>query len=132
MDLLKLYKYADNKGIDIYDFSMEELKSISTKNNCIGIDKTKLNKQEEKVCLAHEIGHCETGSFYNSQMQFDIRRKHEYKANRWAVHTLLPIDDFKLAMKKGNIEVWQLAECFGVTEEFVKLAHYVYTCEGLL
>ena len=78
MTLDELYVYAQAKRIDVDDFPMRELKSASFPENWITMDSRKLKtKAEEKVILAHEVGHCETGSFYNIHSSFDVRGKHE-------------------------------------------------------
>ena len=35
--------------------------------------------------LAHELGHCCTGSFYNQWATADCRRRHENVADKWAI-----------------------------------------------
>lgn len=77
------------------------------------------------TCTAHEIGHCETGAFY-TEKSLELRCRMEYRANKWAIKKLMPKDEMLEAMKQGEIEVWQLAEYFGVTEELVKLALWIY------
>lgn len=39
---------------------------------------------------------------------------------------LAPKDEMVTAMKNGNTEIWQLAEYFGITEDMVKFAMWVY------
>lgn len=77
------------------------------------------------VCTAHEIGHCETGSFYTPK-SLELRERMEYRANKWAIKKLAPKDEMIKAMEKGNTEIWQLADFFGITEEMVKYAMWVY------
>ena len=64
--------------------------------------------------LAHELGHCETMSFY-TEHSLELRERMEYRANKWAIKKLAPKDEMITAMKDGNTEIWQLAEYFGVT-----------------
>lgn len=87
---------------------------------------------QERVHMAHELGHCITGSFYNVYTPYDVRAKHEYRADKWAVHELIPFEIFQRAIKAGNTEIWQLAEYFDVTEDFIRRTEYVYQCEGKL
>ena len=77
------------------------------------------------VCTAHEVGHCETGSFY-TEKSLELRCRMEYRANKWAIKKLAPKDEMEEAMKNGYIEIWQLAEYFGITEDMVKYALWVY------
>ncbi len=87
---------------------------------------------EEKVHLAHELGHCETGSFYNIYSSLDIREKQERRADGWAVLKLMPFCDFKNALSLGFTEIWELAEYFEVTEEFVLKAIKYYREKNFL
>ena len=50
----------------------------------------------------------------------------EYRANKWAIKKLAPKDEMEEAMKNGYTEIWQLAEYFGITEDMVKYALWVY------
>lgn len=77
---------------------------------------------EEKTHLAHEIGHCMKGAFYNAYSSLDVRQKHENRADKWAIEELIPLEDFKNAMAEGYTEIWELTEYFGVTETFMKKA----------
>lgn len=129
MELNKLYDIADKNNIDVDYFPMAECKSLSTRFGiAIDVDKLK-NPTEEKVCLAHELGHCIKGAFYNIYSAFDIRSKHEYTANKWAAHKLLPYNELENAFKLGYTEAWQIAELFNLTEDFVRTAINIYKNE---
>ena len=105
---------------------MQSLKSLSMPNH-IGIDRTKMeNDQELNTCLAHELGHCMTGSFYNIHSKFDLREKHEHKANKWTIQECIPFDELLFAFQTGITELWEVAEYFGVTEELIKKAYTLY------
>lgn len=77
------------------------------------------------VCTAHEVGHCETGSFY-TEKSLELRCRMENRANKWAIKKLIPKNEMEQAIIDGNEEVWQLAEYFGITEDMVKFAFWVY------
>ena len=81
---------------------------------------------DEKVKLAHELGHCETGAFYNRYAARDIRQKYENQANKWAYKKLVPQDELVEACLQGYREPWELAEYFGVTEDFLRGALKYY------
>lgn len=81
---------------------------------------------QERVHLAHELGHCETGSFYNVYSSLDVREKQEKRADRWAVSHLVPAEKFRRALSMGIVEVWELAEYFDVTEDFIRKAAQIY------
>ena len=58
----------------------------------------------------------------------DSRRRHENKADKWAVRHLVPVADLDDAVAEGCTELWELAERFGVTESFMRKAvcYYVH------
>lgn len=129
---LDLYRYAEAQDIDVDWFPLQHTPSFSVKmpngSCCIALDPWKLSTlAEETVCLAHELGHCETGSFYNPYTKFDVIRKHETRADKWAIRCLVPAEALDQAVANGCTELWQLAEHFGVTEEFMKKAVSYHT-----
>lgn len=131
-DLLYLYKYAEKHHIDVDWFSLPVTPSLSVKlpdNSCaIGIDPWKMETiAEETVCLAHELGHCETDSFYDPTTGLPVKQKCENRADRWAIQRLVPRREFFRAVESGCTEVWQLADYFNVTEEFMRKAMCYYT-----
>ncbi len=125
IDLISLYDYAESRDVDVYWFTMGLAESLSVRNadgSCaIAIDPWHLGTvAEEKSKLGHELGHCESGSFYNEFAALDVRQKHENRANRWAYKKLVPEDELKEAVRKGYQEPWELAEYFDVTEPFLR------------
>lgn len=133
MTLPQLYDYAAERGIDVDWYTMPEGRSFSVFltafDRCaIALDPWKFyDIAEEYTALGHEIGHCETGSFYNRWAACDIRRKHENRADKWAVEKLVPRDELDAAVAAGYTELWQLAEYFHVTEDFMRKAMCWYT-----
>ncbi len=81
---------------------------------------------EEAVTVAHEAGHIMTGSTHYVNSPYDLIRRHEYRANKWAIKKLVPKDELDLAVKRGLREIWELAEYFNVTEKFMELAVSYY------
>ena len=131
MTITELYDIAEQDGIDVYSFQMNECESMSLLQNgdCfIAIDPFKLHSEtDEKIKLAHELGHCETGAFYNEYAACDIREKHERRANIWAIKKLVPKDKLIKAIQSGFGENrWELSEYFGVTEDLMQFALYYY------
>ena len=103
--------------------------SLEANEKCyIGIDRKQLqNDADERTRLAHEIGHCITGSFYSRYTAVDSRQRHENRADKWAVRRLISADDLDNAVAEGHTELWDLADYFGVTEDFIKKAVCLYT-----
>jgi len=131
-DPLDLYKFAEQRGIDVDWVPLRRASSLSLPladgTCCIAVDPWKMNSiQYEKVCMAHELGHCETGSFYCEEAALDVRQKHEHQADRWAVMRLIPVDELDKAVGEGYTDIWSLAEYFGVTEGFMRKAVCWYT-----
>lgn len=126
-DVIDLYNYAESQGIGVFWFSMGRAESISYQapdGDCyIAMDPRHLyTLANEKTRLAHEIGHCATGSFYNRYATCDIREKHEHRADKWAIEATVPWDELHNAIAEGHTEPWDLADYFGVTEDFIKKA----------
>lgn len=133
MTLNELYNECENNNIDIDYFPMKEGKALAFPQGWIAIDVDKIeNTSEEMEVVAHELGHIETGSFYNIYSPLDIKAKHEYRAEKQAIKKLVPLDELKEAIKCGIIESWDLAEYFGVTDKFMKKVIYYYKNNMLL
>lgn len=124
-----LYAFADQLGIEVLSFPLSNCESISLEYNnnlYIGVDDKQLNSdKEERVHIAHELGHCVTGAFYNQYSPIDNRGKCEATADRWAIKKLINKDEFYSLIKSG-MEVWDLAEYFNVTEEYIRKAYHLY------
>ena len=119
-----LYQLAEDEDIDIYAFPLPLSGSVSTMDTngtCyIGIDPFALDTYaDETVRLAHELGHCMTGSFYNIYSSCDIRARHERKAKKWAIKKLVPKDELKDAVESGLTELWELSEYFDLPAAFM-------------
>lgn len=130
-DLNSLYSLAEQFGIDVDWFLMAKASSLSAPlpdgTCCIAMDPWKLDTVLDEIMrLAHELGHCIIGSFYNQYAALDLRQKHENRANKWAIEYLIPGRDLAYAVSLGHYEVWDLAEYFNVTEEFMRMAYCWY------
>lgn len=122
-----LYQIAERKNIPVIPFPLPESGSLCIQGDggeCyIGIDERFLETEsEKKVHLGHELGHCMTGSFYNRYAPCDIREKHEIRADKWAINRLIPLEDLEAAVAAGYTDIWELAEYFNVTEDFMRKA----------
>ena len=125
----ELHEIASKEDIEIIDIKGYNIDSMSIQTdsgNCyIGIDGRNMTESEEVVHKAHELGHCMTGSFYNRYSKFDLISKHERRADVWAIKKLVKEDELIDAFEHGIIEIWELAEYFDVTEEFmIKACQY--------
>lgn len=133
MNACDLYVLAEQKNIAVIETSLPETGSLSVMTDTgacyIGIDQSVMDGDAlELVHMAHELGHCETGSFYSIHTAVDCRQRHENKADKWAVKHLIPVEDLDAAVADGHTELWDLAQHFGVTEQFMQKAvcYYVH------
>lgn len=134
-ELIALYDLAEQSDVGVEGFPMPHTKSVSvlspeTGKTYIGMDYTQLRSEtQELIHLAHELGHCLSGAFYNRYSRLDIMAKHERTAWKWAVRELLPEDRLHEAVRAGNYEVWELAEYFNLPQPLVEWAICYY--EGI-
>ena len=126
----ELYAYAERQGYDTYwyKFNCKGLESLSimrlSDRKCfIAIDPQTIKSQaDELVKGLHEVGHCDTGAFYNEYAVCDVRQRHENRADKRAIQLCISAEDLDQAVADGYTEIWSLAEYFGVTEEFMRKA----------
>ncbi len=135
-ELKSLYRFAEKKNIPIIPFSLPETGSMALETEdgkyYIGMDMTVLETESrERTHLAHELGHCVTGSFYNRYAAIEYRQKHENRADRWAIRRLVSESALDAAVADGITECWDLAEHFGVSEDFIRKAVCLYTYGNL-
>ncbi len=131
METMTIYEIAANNKISVNFLPLPKSQAMSVcaaDGSChIAIDPNQLtNEADEKVKLCHELGHCITGSFYSIDNVLDLRGRHEYRANKWAIKQLVPIDDLLSALQRGITSLWELADYFGVTEWFMQKAYDYY------
>ena len=122
MKTTELYSIAARDGITVERFLLEKNNSVSVCMNSkqfVGLDGGG-SGADERVCLAHELGHCETMSFYNMYSPCDIRGKHERRADIWAIKKLIPRANYFWALRNGYDNIYLIADYFGVTPEFAK------------
>ena len=131
MELMALYRLAEQEDIPVDCFELRKREALSLMDgdgSChIAINPLSLTDSvDEKIKLAHELGHCMTGSFYNLHAALDVRKKHESRADKWAITKLVPRDELDAAVKAGYRDVWSLADYFGVTVDFMRKAICLY------
>lgn len=131
--VLSLYDHAQKQNIEVLQYPLPQTGSMSIMlddGSCyIGMDPIIQDGDiQERVHLGHELGHCVTGSFYNIYAAIDHRQRHENRADKWAIRYLIPVEDLDEAVAEGYTELWELADHFGVTEDFIKktVCYYVH------
>ena len=135
-ELSALYRHAEQLNIPVFHLPLPQTGSVSMMDEqgrcAIGLDLPhRRTRTERRVRLAHELGHCATGSFYNRWSPADVRRLHENRADKYAVRLLISPADLDEAVAEGFTEPWELAEHFGVDEAFLKKAVCLYTYGNL-
>lgn len=136
METVELYQEADDSGVPILIVDIPHTGSMciqTESGRCyIGMDYGILpDEAARRVHLAHELGHCKTGAFYNRWAAQDVRRKHENRADKWAIQRMIPEDALDDAVADGCTDIYSLADRFGVTEDFMKKAVCWYTYGNL-
>lgn len=132
MDMIRL---AQDHGITVEYCNLPKNKSISVQDDggdFILMDYSLIRSgPRERVHLGHEIGHCVRGAFYEPHAPLEVRRKCENAADRWFIEKIIPKDSYQKALESGYTEVWELAEHFNVTEDFIRKAACWYTYGNL-
>lgn len=122
-----LYKYAEQSNATVMRSKLPVNGSLcidtGEQSYYIGIDENmREGSAEHRTHLAHELGHCATGSFYNRYAACDVRQKHENCADRWMIEHLVPEEELMEQLRQQRGQVWELAEHFAVTEDLIKKA----------
>jgi len=134
--LQEFYRIAEQQNISVDLFALrsrEALSLMDEEGRCfIALDPASVRDEtDERAKLAHELGHCMTGAFYNRYSDFDCRQRHENKADKWAICAVVTEDELDEAVAEGCVTLWELAEHFGVPEELMKKAVCWYTYGNL-
>lgn len=113
MDLLQLYGYAEQKGVIVAPWKIDNRKACAIKmgrnyhilmNDCL-ID----GERDERVVLAHELGHCRSDRMYylqdycNPLYKANIA-KAERKAKDEACRLLVNPEELKKALRENDTE----------------------------
>ena len=125
----RLYEIAEEQGVRVVSFPLPECRSIAmplASGAVVGIDcSAPMTHAEETVCLAHELGHCATGSFYSRKTPFETRERCERRADVWCIRRLIPPQTLRRLLREGR-DADEIAEILGVTEDCVVKAYYYY------
>jgi len=133
-----VYNDIDKANIKIYDYHISDTKKAAcVRTNsikAIAIDKSQIKTSaEERTIITEELSHYETNSLYLIEFTSNthIGRLNqiicEAKARHHTIKKLLPFKEMKEAIHNGCTEIYELAEHFEVTEDFIKSAIKYYT-----
>ena len=131
METSRLYKIAERERISVDFADLPHTRAFSIMvagKKFIAVDKNvSPESSEERVMLAHELGHLATDALYSVDSPPLYRKRFERKADIWAICKLIPLPSLKKAYKEGCESVSSLAEHFSVTEEFMQKAIKYYS-----
>lgn len=128
---LALYNELNSRGVRFYHWDLGEDQAVTMEMDgrwAVFMDFANIpTAADELVIVAHEGGHVSTGATHRVDSPYDLVEKHEYKADKWAVQRLITAEELDGAVAEGRTELWELADRFGVTEEFMRKAVCWYT-----
>jgi Zn-dependent peptidase ImmA (M78 family) len=134
-ELERLYDLSHKRKYAVTEIRMALAESLPFKEGeaCyIVINRNDIDTQTKKTAaMAHECGHCETGAFYGVGSSLETKGRCEYRANKWAARRLMPPAALRRAIRGGLESICDIAEHFGVTEDFAGRAIEIYTAKGL-
>ena len=113
--------------VELRDLRFCESFSFMLGDSCFIAINARLPERFIKEHAAHEVGHCVKGAFYNKSAPLDLISQHEYRADKWAIETLLPKEELEEQISRNNLDsLYLLSEHFAVSEDFIKKAciHY--------
>ena len=100
-------------------------------NFSIFADRRRFETQDEYFCaLAHEYGHCQTGTTHRLQSTLFTKGYCENAANKYLVHKYVPLEDLDEAARNGNYEIFDIADYLALPPQMIVLAIEVYKREG--
>lgn len=129
----QMLDYAEEKHIEISDFDLPKCKACSlfiSNAYYIGLDK-QLSHIQRKDALMHELGHCETDSFYTELTGINTVSRMEARANRWAYSHFARPEDIVAAINAGCRMLYEFAEHFDITERFMQGVFDYYKSVGI-
>lgn len=113
MDLMQLYGYAEKKGFIVVPWKIDNRKACAIKMNreyhILMNDRLIDGERDERVVLAHELGHCRSDRMYylqdycNPLYKANIA-KAERKAKDEACRLLVNPEELKKALRENDTE----------------------------
>ena len=121
-----MYEIAERDHIEIYECDIaRDGVSVRFPESCVIGLRSGLSTAHKNAVLAHELGHCETLSFYDEKSPFSRLQRCENRADKWAVRHCIPEDEFRRCVASGRA-IWEIAEIFEVDEDLVMKAALLY------
>lgn len=140
MDLMQLYGYAEQKGIIVAPWKIDNRKACAIKMkreyHILMNDRLIDGERDERVTLAHELGHCRSDRMYylqdycNPLYKANIA-KAERKAKDEACRLLVSPDELKKALRENDTE-YAAAESLDIDLFTFRDVVEYYRIKGLL
>ncbi len=129
MTVNELYALSALKGITVHSVKCPKSKAISLSiegDKFIGIDRHVFkNEYDERLILAHELGHSLTDGYYSDvENPINVRRM-EHRALKKTVELLVPENELSPLLCE-DVTVFELSEHFSVPEDLIKKALWFY------
>ena len=128
-DLNDLYNELEQYNIPVVkvDFHNKKAGIITNgQDTVIAVDYTKIeNSKEEKMVIAEEKAHYETGALYLLNADKTTIDKMEYKANKKVYNELIPFPQLKEMCEK-HLSISELSDYFGIPIQDVLIAQFLY------
>ena len=128
-NLNDLYNELEQYNIPVVkvDFQNKKAGIITNGNDTvIAVDYKKIeNSKEEKMVIAEEKAHYETGALYLLNADKTTIDKMEYKANKKVYNELIPFSKLK-GMCEKHLSVAELSDYFGIPIQDVLIAEFLY------
>ncbi len=122
----EIYGDLEEQGVTVFSCPMKESAAISSADGFIGVDYRQFSTQQEQAtALIHEAGHFLSGAFYTPYSPYQVKAQAEYRADKAATLQYIPLCDLVEEMRCG-FSVWEIAEHFNVTPEFIWRAYTIY------
>ena len=141
-----LYDELHNENISVHDYHFSKTKKAACFKDgdieTIIIDKAALHDSAEEYSLiAEEYAHYETESLYTIEPSFNepfarmLRIAAEGKAKRHAINKHIPFNEsfkreFERCVYADGLDIYELADRFNMTVDFVKRAIEHYDSQG--
>ena len=130
MEVLDMYKIAENEKIDVLNYKWTNTKAriFEINNNYyIGLDNNQIeNSIEETEILAEELGHYYCNALYYIDSDKIVKDKCEYRAKKWAYSVLVPFQKLKEKIIQG-LNLYDLADYFNVDYKYMNDCINFYT-----
>lgn len=128
-DLNDLYNELEQYNIPVVKVDFQKKKAgIITDgvDTVIAVDYKKIeNSKEEKMIIAEEKAHYETGALYSLNADKTTMDKAEYKARKRVYNELVPFNKLKELCEK-HLSVAELSDYFGIPIQDVLVAQFLY------